>query len=198
MKVSEKFLWGGATASFQVEGGYLEGGRGLSTHDYETDGSVENPRGITYRLPDGTVGRVRSSFFDPEDLPDGAEPCLLADCYYPSHRAVDHYHHWREDIALMAGMGFNVYRFSICWSRIFPTGEEETPNEEGLKFYETMIDEMEKYDMEPLITIHHDELPIHLANVYDGWSSRHTIDCYVKYCRTLFERFGPMSRKSTN
>ena len=194
MKVSETFLWGGATASFQAEGGYLEGGRGLSTHDYETDGSVENPRGITYRLPDGTVGRVKSSFFNPEDLPDGAEPCLLPDCYYPSHKAVDHYHHWKEDIALMAGMGFNVYRFSICWSRIFPTGEEEQPNEEGLKFYENMIDEMEKYGMEPLITIHHDELPIHLANKYDGWSSRHTIDCYVKYCRTLFERFGGRCR----
>ncbi|MCI9635070.1 MAG: glycoside hydrolase family 1 protein [Hungatella sp.] len=194
MRVPDSFLWGGATASFQVEGGYQEGGRGLSTHDYETDGSVEEPRAITYRMPDGTAGRARSSFFNPEELPDGAVPCFLEDCYYPSHKAVDHYHHWKEDIALMAGIGFNVYRFSICWSRIFPTGQEEQPNEEGLRFYEEMIDEMEKYGMEPLITIHHDELPIYLAENYDGWSSRHTIDCYVKYCEVLFERFGKRCR----
>lgn len=194
MKVSSSFLWGGATSSFQVEGGYQEGGRGLSTHDYETDGSVQNPRAITYRLPDGTVGRAKSSFFDPEDLPDGAVPCFLDDCYYPSHKAVEHYHHWKEDIKLMAGMGANVYRFSICWSRIFPTGEEDQPNEAGLKFYQDMIAEMEKYGMEPLITIHHDELPIYLAERYDGWSSRHTIDCYMKYCKVLFERFGKKCR----
>lgn len=190
MKLSKLFLWGGAISSFQAEGGFQEGGRGLSTHDFETNGSVENPRAITYRLPDGTTGRARSSFFHPEDLPDGAVPCILEDCYYPSHKAIDHYHHWKEDIALMAGMGFNVYRFSICWSRIFPTGEEREPNEEGLRFYENILEELEKYGMEPLITIHHDELPVYLAEQYDGWSSRHTIECYVKYCRTLFERFG--------
>lgn len=194
MKLSKSFLWGGATSSFQVEGGYQEGGRGLSTHDFETNGSVEDPRGVTYRLPDGTTGKASSSFFHPEDIPDGAVPCILENCYYPSHKAIDHFHHWKEDIALMAGMGFNVYRFSICWSRIFPTGEEEKPNEEGLKFYEDILNELEKYGMEPLITIHHDELPFYLAEHYDGWSSRHTIDCYVKYCRTLFERFGKRCR----
>ncbi|HBN55351.1 MAG TPA: 6-phospho-beta-glucosidase [Lachnospiraceae bacterium] len=194
MRVSDSFLWGGATASFQVEGGYQEDGRGLSTHDYETDGSVQEPRAITYRLPDGTTGRARSSFFDPEDLPDHAVPCFLDGSYYPSHKAVDHYHRWKEDIALMAGMGFRVYRFSVCWSRIFPTGEEDKPNEAGLKFYEDLMDELQKYHMEPLITIHHDELPVYLAETYDGWSSRHTIDCYIKYCRTLFERFGTRCR----
>lgn len=194
MKLSKSFLWGGATSSFQAEGGYQEGDRGLSTHDFETNGSVEHPRAVTYRLPDGTTGRAKSSFFQPEDLPEGAVPCILKDCYYPSHKAIDHYHHWKEDIALMAGMGFNVYRFSICWSRIFPKGEEEKPNEKGLKFYEDILDELEKYRMEPLITIHHDELPFYLAETYDGWSSRHTIDCYVKYCRVLFERFGKRCR----
>ncbi len=190
MKVPSTFLWGGASASFQYEGGYLEGGRGLSTHDFETDGSVDTPRVITYKLPDGTIGEARSSFFNPESLPDGAVPCILPDYYYPSHKAVDFYHHYKEDIALMAKMGFNVYRFSICWSRIFPTGEEEEPNEEGLKFYEDVISQLEKYGMEPLITINHDELPIYLAEHYDGWSSRHTIDCYIKCCQVLFERFG--------
>lgn len=194
MKLSKEFLWGGATADFQFDGGYPEDGRGLSTHDFETDGSVEHPRCVTYRLPDGTVGEARSSFFSPQDLPDGAEPCLDEKHYYPSLRAVDHYHHWREDLALLAGMGCNVYRFSICWSRLFPTGDELQPSEAGLKFYDELIDEMFRLGMEPLITIHHDNLPAYLAEHYDGWSSRHTIDCYLRYCKVLFERYGKKCR----
>lgn len=194
MQLSENFLWGGATADFQFEGGYDEGGRGLSTHDFETDGSLQTPRGITWRMPDGRTGRSRSSFAAPESLPDGAVPALLEGEYYPSHKAVDHFHHYQEDIALMAGMGFTVYRFSICWSRIYPTGVEEQPNEAGLRFYEGILDELERYGIQPLITIHHDELPLWLAEHWDGWSSRKTIDCYVKYCRTLFERFGRRCR----
>ena len=188
------FLWGGATADFQYEGGFDEGGRGLLSHDYETDGSQENPRHHTMQMPDGSIINLRSSFFYADPVPKEAQPVFLEDEYYPSHRAVDFYHHYKEDIALMAGMGFNVFRFSICWSRIFPTGEEETPNEEGLAFYDDVINEMAKYGMEPLITICHDELPMHLALRYDGWSSRHVIDCYVKYCKTLFERYGNRCR----
>lgn len=188
------FLWGGATADFQYEGGFDEGGRGLLSHDYETDGSQENPRHHTMQMPDGSIINPRSSFFYADPVPKEALPVFLEDEYYPSHRAVDFYHHYKEDIALMAGMGFNVFRFSICWSRIFPTGEEETPNEEGLAFYDDVINEMAKYGMEPLITICHDELPMHLALKYDGWSSRHVIDYYVKYCKTLFERYGDRCR----
>lgn len=194
MKVSRQFLWGGATANFQVEGGFREGGRGLSTRDHETDGSVEHPRCVTYRTPDGNVGEARTSFFFPESLPDGAAPYWQEGRYYPSHKAIDFYHHYKEDIALMAGMGFNVFRFSIGWSRIFPTGVETEPNEEGLRFYEDIIDELEKYGIEPLITIHHDELPLYLAETYDGWSGRETIDCYLNYCKVLFERFGKRCR----
>ena len=188
------FLWGGATADFQYEGGFDEGGRGLLSHDYETDGSQENPRHHTMQMPDGSIINPRSSFFYADPVPKEAQPVFLEDEYYPSHRAVDFYHHYKEDIALMAGMGFNVFRFSICWSRIFPTGEEETPNEEGLAFYDDVINEMAKYGMEPLITICHDELPMYLALKYDGWSSRHVIDCYVKYCKILFERYGDRCR----
>jgi 6-phospho-beta-glucosidase len=124
MQLPDSFLWGGATADFQVEGGYQEGGRGLSTHDIETDGNTQNPRGTTWKLSDGSYFRAKSSFLFPDDIPEGAAPYMYEDQYYPSHRAVDFYHHYKEDIALMAGMGFKVFRFSICWSRIFPTGEE--------------------------------------------------------------------------
>lgn len=184
------FLWGGATADFQYEGGFDEGGRGPSTHDYETNGSVDHPRHHTMKMPDGTIITPKSSFLDAENVPMDAKPVFLKDQYYPSHKAVDFYHHYKEDIKLMAGMGFNVYRFSIAWSRVFPTGEEDEPNEDGLKFYDHVIDELEKYHIQPLITICHDELPINLAVKYDGFNSRKVIDLYVKYAKTLFKRYG--------
>ncbi|MBR2788880.1 MAG: family 1 glycosylhydrolase [Erysipelotrichaceae bacterium] len=179
------FLWGGATADFQYEGGFAEGGRGLNSQDFVTDGSVDKKRQITLRLKDGSRGSVNSL----ESFPEGAEAQLYDDCYYPSHRAVDFYHHYKEDIALMAEMGFSVFRFSVCWSRIYPMGTEETPNEEGIKFYGDVIDECLKYGMEPLITICHDEMPDHLARNCDGWNNRFLIDCYVKYAETLFKAY---------
>ncbi len=184
MKFPEDLLWGSASSDFQYEGGFQEGGRGLITHDFVTDGSHTTPRMMTYQLPDGTTGSapMRSS------LPEGAVGYIDPHAYYPSHQATDFYHHYKEDIALLAEMGLTVNRFSICWSRIFPTGEEETPNEEGLKFYEDVVDECLKYGIEPLITICHDELPAYLADHYNGWENRHTIDCYLKLCKALFER----------
>lgn len=104
-------------------------------------------------------------------------------------RGIDHYHRYKEDIALFAEMGFKVYRFSIAWSRIFPTGEEENPNEAGLLFYDHILDECEKYHIEPLVTISHYETPLALARKYNGWTNRKMIDIYLKYCRVLFERY---------
>ena len=121
-KFPEGFLWGGATADFQYEGGFNEGGRGLLSHDFETDGSMENPRHHTFQMPDGTILKPRSSFFYADPVPNEAKPVFLDDEYYPSHQAVDFYQHYKEDFALMAEMGFNVFRFSICWSRIYPLG----------------------------------------------------------------------------
>lgn len=104
-------------------------------------------------------------------------------------KGIDYYHRYKEDIKLFAGMGFKVYRFSIAWSRIFPTGEEAQPNEAGLKFYDDVIDECHKYGIEPLITISHYETPLALARKYNGWSNRVMIDLYLKYCQVLFERY---------
>ncbi|WP_336631908.1 MULTISPECIES: glycoside hydrolase family 1 protein [unclassified Microbacterium] len=103
---------------------------------------------------------------------------------------IDHYHRFAEDIALFAEMGFRTYRFSIAWSRIFPRGDEEEPNEAGLAFYDRLLDELEKHGIEPLVTISHYETPLHLAETYDGWSDRRLIGFYERYARTLFERFG--------
>lgn len=104
--------------------------------------------------------------------------------------AVDFYHRYAEDIALFAEMGFKVYRLSIAWSRIFPNGDDETPNEEGLAFYDRVLDELERHGIEPLVTISHYETPLHLARVYGGWTSRELIGFYERYCRALFERYG--------
>lgn len=106
------------------------------------------------------------------------------------HAAIDFYHRYEQDIALFAEMGFRTYRFSIAWSRIFPEGDEDKPNEEGLAFYDRVLDELEKHGIEPLVTISHYETPLHLARKYDGWAARELIGFYENYCRTLFERYG--------
>lgn len=153
------FLWGGATAANQIEGGYDEDGKGHSVQDVM-------PRGIS---------GPRSERPTPDNLK------LVG---------IDHYHRYAEDIALFAEMGFGVYRFSIAWSRIFPKGDETEPNEEGLAFYDRVLDELEKHGIEPLVTISHYETPLHLAEQYGGWTNRELIGFYERYARTLFERFG--------
>ena len=163
MSFPKGFLWGGATAANQLEGGWNEGGKGISCPDICTGGSHTQSKRITPTLEEGT--------------------------FYPSHMAIDHYHRFKEDIALFAKMGFKVYRFSIAWTRIFPNGDETTPNEEGLKFYEDLIDECLKYNIEPLITISHYEVPFGLTKKCNAWASREMIDYYMNYCKTIFERY---------
>ncbi len=189
-RLPEDFLLGGAVSDWQFEGGFGEGGRGLLTIDFVTDGNQERPRAVTWQMPDGRRGSTHWE----HALPEGAIPTMFDDEYYPSHRAVDFYHHWREDIALMAEMGFTVFRFSTCWSRIFPNGDDAEPNKEGLDFYESVVDECLAHGIEPLITICHDEMPYSLTQRYDGWAGRETVDAYVNYARALFERLGSKVR----
>lgn len=163
MTFPKGFLWGGATAANQFEGGYDKGGRGLAVPDLKTAGSVDTPRRFTAKI----------------------EP----DVYYPSHRAIDFYHHYKEDIKLFGEMNFNVFRMSIAWSRIFPQGDELEPNEAGLQFYEDVIDELIKNGMTPLITLSHFELPMGIVEKYNGFSDRRVIDLFVRYAETVMTRF---------
>lgn len=160
----EGFLWGGATAANQYEGGWDQGGRGPSIADILTGGSVNKDRRLTPPAP------VQGEF-------------------YPNHEATDFYHHWKEDIALFAEMGFKIYRFSVSWSRIFPKGDEAQPNEEGLRFYDQVIDELLKYGIQPLITISHYENPLHLSLKFGGWKNRKLIGFYLNFAKILFERY---------
>ena len=166
-KFPENFLWGGALAANQCEGGYKEGGRGLTTVDLCPAG--ENRR----KVMEGKIDVLRP----------------LENEYYPSHEAIDFYHRYKEDIALFAEMGFKCLRISIAWSRIFPIGDEESPNEEGLKFYDAIFDEMLKYGIEPVVTICHFDTPIGIIEKFGGWKNRKFIDFYLNYCEAIFNRY---------
>ena len=108
---------------------------------------------------------------------------------YPSHEAIDFYHRYKEDIKLFAEMGFKVFRMSIAWTRIFPNGDDKEPNEAGLKFYDDVFDELKKYNIEPLVTISHYEMPFNLTKKYNGWASRNLIDFFINYCSVIFNRY---------
>ena len=163
----KNFLWGGATAANQCEGAWDLGGRGISNVDVMPHGED--------RFPVGT-GEMKMLECDPQH-------------YYPSHEAIDMYHRYKEDIALFAEMGFKCYRFSMAWTRILPNGDDDVPNEAGLAFYESLIDECLKYGIEPLVTICHFDTPLALVKKYGGWKDRRMIDAYLKYCAAIFNRY---------
>ena len=167
MKFKDNFLWGGATAANQCEGGYNKDGRGLANVDVCPMG-VDRSAVIT--------GNLKMYNFDDEH-------------FYPAKVAIDMYHNFESDIKLFAEMGFKVYRMSIGWTRIFPKGDEEKPNEKGLEFYEKVFKECKKYGIEPLVTITHFDCPMHLIEKYGGWRNRKMIDFYEKLCRVVFTRY---------
>ena len=186
----ETFLWGGATAANQYEGGVFEGGKGLSVCDVLTGGSLTRRRQLTWIDPETD----RSGFTElrprqPLMLPENAEPGVISGQYYPSHKAVDFYHHYKEDIALAAEMGFKAFRMSVNWARIYPNGDDPNPNEEGLKFYDSVFAELKKYGIEPLVTMSHYEMPLQLAVKYGGWKDRRVIGFFLNYAETLFRRY---------
>ncbi len=157
------FLWGGAVAAHQLEGSWNEDGKGISIADVMTAGA----NGVPRRITDGVV--------------EGEN--------YPNHEAIDFYHHYKEDIAMMAEMGFKCFRTSIAWTRIFPNGDDKEPNEAGLQFYDNLFDECLKYGIQPVVTLCHFELPYHLVTEYGGFRNRKCIDFFVKFAKTCFERY---------
>lgn len=163
MVFSEDFLWGGAVAANQCEGAWDVDGKGPSICDHLRGGSLTKKRQ-----------------FDRD---------ILKDEYYPSHEAVDFYHHYKEDIGMFAEMGFKVFRLSIAWSRIFPIGDEAEPNEAGLAFYDKVFDECLKHGIEPLVTLSHFEMPYGLVEKYNGFSDRRVIDFFVHYAETVMTRY---------
>lgn len=189
-KFPNNFLWGGATAANQYEGGYLEGGKGLNTSDVMTGGSHTKARAISWENPEtGETGLAEMKFGTSLAIPQGARPAVIKNQYYPSHVATDFYHHYKEDIALMGEMGFRTFRLSMNWGRIFPNGDDIEPNEEGLIFYDKVFEACKKYGIEPLVTLSHYETPLHLVLEYGGWTNRKFIKFFEKYAKTVFEYY---------
>lgn len=166
MSFPKDFLWGGAIAANQAEGAYLEDGKGLTTVDM---------------IPHGEKRMyVKLGEMNPVEFIEGEN--------YPSHEAIDFYHHYKEDIKMLAQMGFKCFRTSISWARIYPDGEGEV-NEAGIAFYKSMFEECRRYGIEPLVTLCHFDVPMALVNKYGSFRSRQMIECFTRYARTCFERF---------
>lgn len=161
--MKKDFLWGGALAAHQFEGGWNAGGKGPSVIDVMTAGAHGVPREIT--------------------------EAIESDKFYPNHEAIDFYSRYKEDVALFAEMGLKCLRTSIAWTRIFPKGDETTPNEEGLQFYDDLFDELLKHDIQPIITLSHFEMPLHLAREYGGFRSREVIDFFANFAEVVFDRY---------
>ncbi|WP_294122806.1 family 1 glycosylhydrolase [uncultured Collinsella sp.] len=170
------FLWGGATSSAQFEGGYNLHGRGLSHLDFiDFVPKDERPDGrMTMEITQERLENARKD--------DGA-------MNFPYRRGSEFVSHYKEDIALLAEMGFKTFRMSISWTRLFPTGKEERPNPEGIQFYHDVFAECHKYGIEPLVTMIHYEVPIALTDEYNGWESPELIDLFVKFSRTLIDEY---------
>src|SRR5699024_4999386 len=152
-KFPDDFLWGAASAAYQVEGAHDADGKGVSVWDV-----YSKIPGKTFK---GTNGDI----------------------------AIDHYHRYKEDVQLMAEMGLKTYRFSVSWSRIIPDGEGEV-NKEGLKFYESLVDELLSHNIEPVLTLYHWDIPQALQDKYNGWESRKVIQAFKKYCSVLYKALG--------
>lgn len=176
MNFPKGFLWGGATAANQIEGAYNEGGRGLANTDFLRYIPPENRR-----ADEATFSQTLASIKDALENENKYQ--------FPKRRGNDFYHRYKEDIALMAEMGFKVFRMSIAWERIYPTGFENEPNEEGLKFYDNVFDECHKYGIEPLVTMLHYDYPLEICCRYNGFESKETIELFIKYAETIIKRY---------
>lgn len=159
----EGFFWGGSIAAHQCEGAFNEGGKGLGIMDLVGQGSVSEKRKIYKEITEGVC--------------------------YPSHEGIDFYHTYEKDIALMGEMGFKCLRISIDWTRIYPKGDEAEPNRAGLDYYHRVIDAMLRHHIEPMITLYHFEMPVHLVRKYGSWTNRKMIDFYLKYAETVLREY---------
>jgi len=162
-KLPKDFLWGGAVAAHQFEGGWDQDGKGPSVADVMTVGGPNKRREVTDTIEE--------------------------DKFYPNHEAIDFYNRYKEDVKLFAEMGLKAFRTSINWTRIFPNGDDAEPNEAGLQFYDDLFDELLKYDIEPVVTLTHFEMPLHLAKEYGGFRNREVVDLFVRFAEVVFDRY---------
>ena len=181
----DKFLWGGSISAAQCEGGWNEGGKSPVQVDYGDPGSTKDRRFIHYLNADGTRGKMRQ--FD--HLPKGAKYVLFDDVRYTNHVAIDFYHRYKEDIALLAEMGFTTFNTTVSWARIFPHGVEGGVNQEGVEFYRDVFKECRKYGMDPVITLYKYDEPVYFEETYGGWTNREMIHQFVEFAKVCFTEY---------
>lgn len=172
----EGFLWGGAIAANQCEGAWNVDGKGMSVAD------------VAKFKPNVDKKDYKSQWHvSPEDIAEAKQSDDIV--YYSKRHGIDFYHYYKDDIALFGEMGFKTLRLSIAWTRIFPNGNEEEPNEAGLAYYEDVFKTLREHNIEPLVTLSHYEMPLYLAENYGGWVSREVVDMFVKYAKVCFNRY---------
>lgn len=183
----DSFFWGGATSATQFEGAYDIDGKGLTISDVITEGSKNKKRKITWK--NKQTGQKKYSqvgaFWGKIEVPEDSRPAVFPDEVYPSHIASDAYHHVLHDIELLAEAGLNCYRMSISWARIFPNGDDVEPNEAGLKFYRQIFETCHQFNIEPVVTLSHYDLPLALTEHYGGWRNRKLINLFERYAKTV-------------
>ena len=171
----KKILWGGATAASQYEGGFREGNKGIDTQDCRP------------YLPRTSQATTKTRLLSFETVEKAKEYQDIGN--YAFRRGVEGFSHINEDLELLKELGIDIYRFSISWSRIFPLGDEENPNEEGLLFYDHIIDILKKANIKIFITMNHYAVPLHLVEKYGGWCNRKMVDFYLKFAKVIMNRW---------
>ena len=173
-KTAPNFMWGVATAANQVEGGWDEDGKGMSIADC-----------MRYRPKIDTNDYQAVNQMDSHEI-----ELALTDHStkgWAKRHGVDFYHRYREDIKLLAATGINTYRFSISWARIFPNGDDAQPNQAGLDYYLAVVQELKKYNITPIVTLSHYEMPLNLVLNYDAWFDPQVIGYFNKFAQTVID-----------
>ena len=187
MGVRSDFLWGGDISAAQCEGAWNEDGRAPTETDYMTLGGASKSREITYQNEDGSYGRMPVMVTG--KLPKGAKYALIDGEYYPNHKAIDFYHHYKEDIGYFAEMGFKALNLSISWARIYPHGYKNGINQKGIEFYRDVLSECKRHNIEPIVTLYKYDMPVYYIEELGGWADRQLIDEFVEFAKVCFTEY---------
>ncbi len=196
MSFPKGFLWGGDISANQCEGGWDEGGKSPNMTDYHAGGTVNSPRMATYIMPDGTYGKT-PAMIENCNLPEGAKLAINPDEFYPNHKATDFYHHYKEDIAMFAELGFKAFNMTLSWARIFPKGIKAGINPEGVEFYHNVFKECLKYGIEPLVHLYKYDMPAFYIEELGGWKNRFLIEEFVEFGKASIDEFQEVTYWST-
>ena len=188
MSFPKNFLWGGDISANQAEGGWDEGGKSPNMTDYQLGGTKDTPRMATYQMSDGSYGKTVASI-ENVNLPEGAKLACIPGEFYPNHKATDFYHHYKEDIALFAQMGFKALNLTLSWARIYPHGIENGVNQEGVEFYRDVFQECQKYGIEPLVHLYKYDMPAFYITDRNGWLNRELIDEFYQFGKFAIDEY---------